>query len=282
MTDLSCLPPLREVIAEHKLSARKTFGQNFLLDENLTDRIARLAGPLKGHDILEIGPGPGGLTRSLVRAGARKVLCVEIDKRFVPALQPLTSIAPVEIVHADALKWNPLGQLNPPIKVVSNLPFNSATPLFARWLESVDWPPFWTSLTLMFQQETAERILADIGSKSYGRLSVLAQWRTQSRLALRVPAAAFVPKPKVNACVIQVRWQQESSDWTNPYILRQITKAAFGQRRKMMRTSLKSLGPDIDSSLRAAGIPPDSRPETITVAQFCQLARQLQREREGS
>ena len=278
MTELSHLPPLREVIAAHQLSARKQLGQNFLFDGNITDKIARLAGPLRGREVLEIGPGPGGLTRSLVRAGARRIVAVEKDSRFLPALQELAASAGnVDIVHGDAFKFDGSAHLGRPARIVSNLPFNAATGLLARWLQSDEWPPFWESLTLMFQQETAARIVARPGSKTYGRLSVMAQWRSRPRLVMTVPAAAFVPRPKVNASVVRIDCCEPPPGAPEVQQLAEMTKAAFGQRRKMLRTSLRRFSPDIETRLEAAGISPDARPETVSIDQFCVLARSIMR-----
>ncbi len=278
MTGLSELPPLREVIAAHRLSARRQLGQNFLLDGNITDKIAALAGPLEGRDVLEIGPGPGGLTRSLVKAGARRVVAVEKDARFLPALRDLAaSAANTVIIHGDALEFDAQAHLARPAKVVSNLPFNAAAKLFSGWMEAREWPPFWESLTLMFQQETAERIIARPGSKTYGRLSVLAQWRSRARLVLKVPAAAFVPRPKVNASVITIDCPRSPPDAPDMLILGELTKAAFGQRRKMLRTSLRHFCPDINACLEETGIDPSARPETVSIDQFRCLARSIPR-----
>ncbi len=273
MTDLSQLPPLREVIARHRLSAKKSLGQNFILDANITDKIARAASPLEGHDVLEIGPGPGGLTRSLIAAGARRVVAVEKDERFMPPLSDLSACAQnLEIVHADAFEIDFRSLLGRPAKVVANLPFNAATALLAGWLESPQWPPFWASLTLMFQRETAERIVARPGSKDYGRLSVLAQWRSRARMLHRIPASAFVPRPKVDAAVVMIDRAWAPADGPDLAALNLITKAAFGQRRKMLRTSLKGLGPNISQALAAAGIHDTARPEAVSVSQFRTLA----------
>ena len=273
MTDLSQLPPLREVIATHRLSAKKSLGQNFILDANITDKIARAAGPLEGHDVLEIGPGPGGLTRSLIAAGARRVVAVEKDKRFIPPLSDLSACAHnLEIMNADAFAIDCQSLLGRPAKVVANLPFNAATALLACWLESPQWPPFWASLTLMFQRETAERIVAGPGSKSYGRLSVLAQWRSRARLLHRIPASAFVPRPKVDAAVVMIDQASAPAGGPDLAALNLITKTAFGQRRKMLRTSLKGLDPNISQVLASAGIRDCARPEAVSVSQFCALA----------
>ena len=276
MTDLTHLPTLREVIAKHKLSAKKSLGQNFILDANINDKIARAAGPLGGHDVLEIGPGPGGLTRSLIAAGARRVVAVEKDARFLPALSELSASAPnLEIVNSDAFEIDCLALLGRPAKVVANLPFNAATGLLAGWLEATRWPPCWASLTLMFQLETAERIVAGPGSKNYGRLSVLAQWRSRVRLLFKVPASAFVPRPKVDAAVIKIDQAAAPANCPDLTALNLITKTAFGQRRKMLRTSLKGLDRNIGQLLAGAGIQETARPDAVSVSQFCALAQSM-------
>lgn len=279
MTEFCQLPPLREVIADHQLSARKSLGQNFLLDANITDKIAVLSGELEGHDVLEIGPGPGGLTRSLVRAGARHIVAIEKDSRFITPLNELADCAGnIKIVHDDALESDHIVKLlAAPIKVIANLPFNVATQLLARWLESNEWPPFWQSLTLMFQEDVARRIVAQPGSKSYGRLSIMSQWRTRARIVLKVPAAAFVPRPKVNAVVVQIDRPREMGV-DDPQIdqLRELTRAVFGQRRKMLRVSLKKFHAQIDEKLHSMGIAPSTRPERLTIEQFRSLAQTLQ------
>lgn len=271
------LPPLREVITTYGLTAHKHLGQNYLLDSNITDKIARLAGPLSGYDVLEIGPGPGGLTRSLIQEGARRVVAVEKDSRFIPALNDLARVAKnLQVIHGDAFDLNLAFHLTNPIKIVSNLPFNSATGLLTRWLESPQWPPFWESMTLMFQQETALRIIAGPGSKSYGRLSILAQWRANTRLVMKISSTAFVPRPKVNAAVIRIDHLNLHTNAPEPLFLSSLTKAAFGQRRKMLRTSLKNFHPQIESHLKKLGLAPDTRPESLSVDEFCLLARLLQ------
>ena len=206
MSQIDGLPPLREVIATHELSAKKALGQNFLFDLNLTAKIARSAGDLSGSDILEIGPGPGGLTRGLLAEGARKVLAIEKDARCLPALAEIAAAYPgrLEVIEGDALKVDPLEHLTPPIKIAANLPYNVGTELLVRWLTPKVWPPFWTSLTLMFQREVAERIVAKPGSKAYGRLAILAQWRTEARIVIDLPPQAFTPPPKVSSAVVHL------------------------------------------------------------------------------
>ena len=271
------LPPLREVIARHGLAARKSLGQNFLLDLNVTARIAHLAGDLAGVDVLEIGPGPGGLTRALLAAGARHVLAVEKDPRCLAPLAELAAACPgrLTVLEGDALALDLRGRLTPPVRVVANLPYNIGTELLVRWLTPDDWPPFWQSLTLMFQREVAERIVAAPGSKAYGRLAILAQWRAEARIVLRLPARAFTPPPKVDSAVVQLTALPAPRHPADPAVLSRVVAAAFGQRRKMLRASLRGLAPDIGRALAAAGIDPTARAEDIPIAGFCALAREL-------
>lgn len=271
------LPPLRNVIARHDLSARKSLGQNFLLDLNVTARIARLAGDLTGTDVLEIGPGPGGLTRALLAAGARHVLAVERDPRCLAPLAEIAAAYPgrLTVQQGDALAFDPAGLLTPPIRIVANLPYNIGTELLVRWLTPPDWPPFWQSLTLMFQREVAERIVAAPGSRAYGRLAILAQWRAEARIVMRLPAQAFTPAPKVDSAVVQLTALPAPRHPADPAVLSRVVAAAFGQRRKMLRSSLRGLSPDIGATLAEAGIDPTARAEEIPLAQFCALARAL-------
>lgn len=271
------LPPLREVIARHGLAARKSLGQNFLLDLNVTARIARLAGDLTDADVLEIGPGPGGLTRALLAAGARHVVAVEKDPRCLAPLAEIAAACPgrLTVLQGDALALDLRGHLTPPVRVVANLPYNIGTELLVRWLTPADWPPFWQSLTLMFQREVAERIVAAPGSKAYGRLAVLAQWRAEARIVLRLPARAFTPPPKVDSAVVQLTALPAPRHPADPAMLSRVVAAAFGQRRKMLRASLRGLAPDIGRALAAAGIDPTARAEDIPIADFCTLAREL-------
>ena len=271
------LPPLRDVIATHNLKAKKALGQNFLLDLNLTSKIARQAAPLEGADVLEVGPGPGGLTRGLLAEGARKVLAIEKDQRCLPALQDIAQHydGRLEVINADALTIDPLTHLRPPIRIVSNLPYNVGTELLVRWLTPVNWPPFWTSLTLMFQREVAERIVAKPGSKSYGRLSILAQWRADARIAMTLPPEAFTPPPKVSSAVVHLEALPQPKFEADPQVLERVTAKAFNQRRKMLRAALKGLAPDIEDRLRLAGIAPTERAEQVSLEAFCALARTL-------
>ncbi len=277
MSAIDNLPPLREVIASHGLSARKALGQNFLLDLNLTAKIARMAGDLTQADVLEIGPGPGGLTRGLLAEGARRVVAVEKDARCLPALAEIAAAYPgrLEVLNEDALEVDWRAQLTPPIKIVANLPYNVGTELLVRWLTPKVWPPAWDSLTLMFQREVAERIVAQPGSKTYGRLAVLAQWRAEARIVMSLPPEAFTPPPKVRSAVVHLtalpapRYEAEAD------LLSKVVAKAFGQRRKMLRASLKGLAPDIEDRIIAAGLTPSDRAEQVPIEGFCALARQL-------
>jgi 16S rRNA (adenine1518-N6/adenine1519-N6)-dimethyltransferase len=275
MSAIDSLPPLREVIAAHGLSAKKALGQNFLLDLNLTAKIARVAGDLSGADVLEVGPGPGGLTRGLLASGARRVVAVEKDARCLPALAQIAEAYPgrLEVIHGDALALDWRAHLEAPIKVVANLPYNVGTELLVRWLTPGTWPPAWTSLTLMFQREVAERIVAQPGSKAYGRLAILAQWRTEARIAMTLPPEAFTPPPKVRSAVVHLTALPVPRFPAEPQILSRVVAAAFNQRRKMLRSALRGLAPDIETRLTEAGIPPTARAEDITLEAFCRLAR---------
>ncbi len=277
MPAIDGLPPLREVIAAHGLSAKKSLGQNFLLDLNLTARIARVAGDLSGSDVLEVGPGPGGLTRGLLAEGARRVLAVEKDARCLPALAQIAAAYPgrLEVLNADALDVDAAAQLSPPIRIVANLPYNVGTELLVRWLTPDDWPPFWQSLTLMFQKEVAERIVAQPGGKAYGRLAILAQWRCDVRIALTLPPEAFTPPPKVHSAVVHLTALSAPRYPADPAMLSRVVAAAFNQRRKMLRASLRGIAPDIENILHSVGIPPTARAEEIGLEAFCALARRL-------
>lgn len=277
MTGIDSLPPLRDVIEAHGIAAKKALGQNFLLDLNLTARIARAAGDLRACDVLEIGPGPGGLTRGLLAEGARHVLAIEKDARCLPALAQIAAAYPgrLTVIEGDALAVDPLAYLTPPIRVSANLPYNIGTELLVRWLTPPVWPPFWQSLTLMFQREVAERIVAQPGSKAYGRLAILAQWRCDVRIVLDLPPQAFSPPPKVSSSVVhlvalpQPRWP------ANPATLSRIVAAGFNQRRKMLRASLRGVAPDIEAHLASVGIAPTERAEQIGIEGFCALARSI-------
>jgi len=278
------LPPLREVIAAHGLRAKKSLGQNFLLDLNLTRRIARAAEP-QGAVIYEVGPGPGGLTRSLLAEGAT-VIAVERDDRCIAALAELAEAYPgrLEIVAADALEMDEATLLRErgvkgPVRIVANLPYNIGTALLIKWLTAEPWPPFWESLTLMFQREVAERVVAQPGGHSYGRLSVLAQWRARAKILFEVSPSAFVPPPKVTSAVLRVTPLGEPVAPARLADLEAVTAAAFGQRRKMLRQSLKTLTADTEAMLREAGIDPTWRAEQLSVAEFAALARAWERQR---
>jgi 16S rRNA (adenine1518-N6/adenine1519-N6)-dimethyltransferase len=269
------LPPLREVIRSHDLRARKSLGQNFLMDLNLTAKIARQAGDLTACDVLEVGPGPGGLTRALLSEGARRVVAVEKDPRCLPALRQVAERyeGRLTILEGDALKLDLTAHLNAPVRVVANLPYNVGTELLIRWLTPATWPPFWDSLTLMFQKEVAARIVAAPGSKAYGRLSILTQWRAQARIVLEIPPQAFTPPPKVTSAVVHIERREEMAFPADEAMLTRIVAAGFGQRRKMLRASLKTIHTDIEGALNAAGIPPTERAENVSIEGFCALAR---------
>ena len=268
------LPPLREVIARHGLSASKALGQNFLLDEQLLDRIAAIPGKLTGKPVLEIGPGPGGLTRALLRAGAR-VTAIEMDRRCLPALAELSEAFPgqLKVIEGDALKIEAAGLFDEPFAVVANLPYNVGTALFTGWLAGEAWPPQWSSLTLMFQAEVAQRIVAEADTDAYGRLAVLAQWRAQAKIAMKVHRSAFTPPPKVMSAVVHVTPADAAED-VSMRVLERVTEAAFGQRRKMLRQSLKGVAGALDA-LQCLGIDSTRRAETLTVEDFVSLARAI-------
>ena len=277
MSQIDTLPPLRDVIAAHGIAARKSLGQNFLLDLNLTAKIARMAGDLTHADVLEVGPGPGGLTRGLLAEGARRVLAVEKDSRCIAALNEIASAYPgrLEIINADALEVDIGDRLQAPIKVAANLPYNVGTELLVRWLTPPVWPPFWESLTLMFQREVAQRITAAPGSKAYGRLAILAQWRTDAHIALELPPEAFSPAPKVSSAVVHLTALPAPRFEADAAILSRVVAAAFNQRRKMLRSALKGVDPAIEEHLRSAGIAPTERAEQVGLEAFCALARVL-------
>jgi 16S rRNA (adenine1518-N6/adenine1519-N6)-dimethyltransferase len=268
------LPPLREVIARHGLSASKALGQNFLFDEQLLDRIAAIPGSLAGQDVLEVGPGPGGLTRALLRAGAR-VTAIEMDRRCLPALAEVDAAFPgqLRVIEGDALKIDPATLFAGPYHVVANLPYNVGTALFTGWLSGEAWPPQWSSLTLMFQEEVARRIVAVPDTSAYGRLAVLAQWRSRVKLAMKVHRSAFTPPPKVMSAIVHVE-PSSAPEGVAMRVLERVTEAGFGQRRKMMRQSLKGV-PGALEALDALGIDSQRRAETLSVAEFVSVAKAL-------
>jgi len=268
------LPPLREVIARHGLSASKALGQNFLLDEQLLDRIAAIPGDLTDADVLEVGPGPGGLTRALLRAGAH-VTAIEMDRRALPALAELETAFPGKLraIEGDAMKIAPEGLFESAYHIVANLPYNVGTALFVGWLSGEAWPPRWSSLTLMFQHEVAQRIVASPDTDAYGRLAVLAQWRSTARIATKVHRSAFTPPPKVMSAIVHVV-PAAMPEGVSARMLERVTEAAFGQRRKMLRQSLKGLPHALDA-LTTLGIAAERRAETLSVAEFVALARAL-------
>jgi 16S rRNA (adenine1518-N6/adenine1519-N6)-dimethyltransferase len=272
---IDTLPPLREVIATHDLRAKKSLGQNFLLDLNLTAKIARIAGDLSECDVLEIGPGPGGLTRGLLAEGARRVVAIEKDARCLPALAEIAAAYPdrLSVLNDDALAVDWAAHLKPPIRIIANLPYNVGTELLIRWLIPPVWPPQWSSLTLMFQREVAERIVAREGSKAYGRLAVLAQWRCEARIALNLPPEAFTPPPKVSSAVVHLTALETPKFPADQKVLERVVAKAFNQRRKMLRAALKGLCPDIEDRILAAGLRPTDRAETVSLEGFCALAR---------
>ena len=275
---LTDLPPLRDVIRDLGLTAKKSLGQNFILDLNLTGRIARSAGPLKGVTIIEVGPGPGGLTRALLAEGAAKVIAVEKDRRCLPALEAIAAHWPgrLEIVAGDAqtTDWRSLLAPGETARIVANLPYSVATPLLTGWLKTEPWPPWWDRMALMFQREVAERIVARAGEKSYGRLAILSQWRCETRILFHLPARAFTPPPKVSSAVVEFRPKDKPFNAGRADVLERLTAAAFGQRRKMLRTSLKSM-PGAIEALEVLGINPSARAEEIGVEDFCRLSAML-------
>ena len=281
MGQIDDLPPLRDVIATHGLDAKKSLGQNFLLDLNLTSRIARAAAPLDDCTVLEIGPGPGGLTRALLAAGAKRVVAIEKDTRCLPALAEISDYheGRLEVIEGDALKIDPVAIAGgDKIKIVANLPYNVGTQLLVNWITQPEWPPFWSSLTLMFQKEVGERIVAKPGSKAYGRLGVLAGWRTTGGMLFDLNPKAFTPPPKVTSTVIQLM-PRDNPLPCSLKMLEQVTAAAFGQRRKMLRASLKSLGGPAEDLIEAAGLLPTSRAEEIDIEGFVRLANAYEKAR---
>ena len=276
---LSALPPLRKVIADQGLSARKSLGQNFLLDLNLTRRIARSGGPLEDHHIVEIGPGPGGLTRAILEEGARHLTVIERDHRAIPALQSIADAANnrLTIIEGDALDvdYNKIAETGVPARVIANLPYNIATPLLTNWLSDPHWPSWWQSLTLMFQREVAERIAAQPGTKAYGRLSVLTAWRCSARILFNVPARAFTPPPKVTSSVVRLEPREDAAN-VSVGSLERVTKAAFGQRRKMLRSSLKPILREPETILDQLAIDPELRAESVPAEKFVEMARMIE------
>ena len=273
--DPAALPPLREVIARHGIAAKRSLGQNFILDLNLTRRIARAAGPLEAGSVIEVGPGPGGLTRALLEEGAAHVVAIERDRRCLAALGELAAAYPgrLELVEGDALKLDPAALTPEPRRIVANLPYNIATALLLRWLDRIG---EYQSLTLMFQREVAERLVATARSPAYGRLSVIVQWLTLPKILFDLPPRAFVPSPKVTSSVVSLKPRAMPLARTEKAALERITAAAFGQRRKMLRSSLRTLGVPVEPLLATTGIAPTARAEELSVADFCALARALQ------
>jgi 16S rRNA (adenine1518-N6/adenine1519-N6)-dimethyltransferase len=271
------LPPLRAVIAEHGLSAKRQLGQNFLLDLNLTAKIARVAGDIRACDVLEVGPGPGGLTRGLLATGARRVVVVEKDPRCIPALEEIAAAYPgrLTVLEGDALTLDMSAYLTPPYRIIANLPYNIGTELLIRWLTPPVWPPAWDSLTLMFQKEVAERIVARPRTEHYGRLALLAQWRCDAGIAMTLPPEAFTPAPKVHSAVVHLTALPRPRYPADGAVLFRLTAMAFNQRRKMLRSSLRGAAPGIEDHLIAAGISPTRRAEEISLEQFCALARSV-------
>lgn len=277
MSAIDDLPPLRDVIKRHALSARKSLGQNFLLDLNLTARIARAAGPLDDAVVIEVGPGPGGLTRALLAMGAKRVIAVERDERAVGALQEISDRYPgrLEIINADATRFDPRPLLGTArAKIVANLPYNIATTLLIDWLSIEPWPPWYDAMVLMFQREVAERIVARENEEAYGRLGVLSNWRAETKILFDISPAAFVPQPKVTSSVVRLI-PRDNPEACDRRALEQVAAAAFGQRRKMLRQSLKSLPADPALLTAAAGIDPTRRAETVPISGFVAMAREL-------
>jgi len=273
------LPPLREVIRAAGLTAKKSLGQNFLLDLNLTRRIARAAGPLEGATVVEVGPGPGGLTRALLLEGAAKVIAIERDERCLPALQEIAAAYPgrLEIVAADAREVDYANlPLIPPARLVANLPYSVGTPLLISWLKTEPWPPWFDRLVLMFQREVADRIVAKPRTKDYGRLAVLCQWRTHPRILFKLPPEAFTPKPKIESAVVEFVPKDRPEPSCDVSQLEKVTAAAFGQRRKMLRASLRQITPEAEALLERLGIDPKARAEELPIGDFCRMANALE------
>jgi len=271
------LPPLKDVISRHQLRAKKSLGQNFLLDLNLTSKIARYAGNLDQFDILEIGPGPGGLTRSLLNEGARKVVAIEKDSRCIEALEEIQATFPgrLKLLQGDALSTNASEHLADQVRIIANLPYNIGTELLVRWLTSKTWPSFWQSMTLMFQKEVANRIVASPGSKAYGRLSVMSQWRCDTKIAFHVPASAFTPPPKVESTLVHFESLKEPKFPAEVEVLEFVVSKAFNQRRKMLRGALKGYFQNVEEGLLSIGVLPTKRAEDITVQEYCAMSQIL-------
>ena len=271
------LPPLKDVISKHKLSPKKSLGQNFLRDLNLTSKIARYAGNLEQSDVLEIGPGPGGLTRSLLNEGARKVVAIEKDTRCIAALEEVQTqfAGKLKIVQGDALSTEVRQYLTQPVQIIANLPYNIGTELLVRWLNSTTWPSFWQSMTLMFQKEVANRIVASPGSKAYGRLSVMAQWRCNTKIAFSIPATAFTPPPKVESSIVHFEALKEPRFPAEVNKLEFVVSKAFNQRRKMLRGALKGHFKNVEEGLLTIGVVPTKRAENVTIQEFCLMAQIL-------
>ena len=271
------LPPLKDVISRHQLRAKKSLGQNFLLDLNLTSKIARYAGNLDQFDILEIGPGPGGLTRSLLNEGARKVVAIEKDSRCIEALEEIQATFPgrLKLLQGDALSTNASEHLADPVRIIANLPYNIGTELLVRWLTSKTWPSFWQSMTLMFQKEVANRIVASPGSKAYGRLSVMSQWRCDTKIVFNVPSSAFTPPPKVESTLVHFEALKEPKFPAEVEVLEFVVSKAFNQRRKMLRGALKGYFQNVEEGLLSIGVLPTKRAEDITVQEYCAMSQIL-------
>ena len=276
---METLPPLKDVISKYKISAKKSLGQNFLLDPNLTSKIARSAGNLEKSDVLEIGPGPGGLTRSLLNEGARKVVAIEKDTRCIAALEEIQTYFPgrLKLLQGDALSTEVRQYLTHPVRIIANLPYNVGTELLIIWLNSTKWPSFWQSMTLMFQKEVANRIVASPGSKAYGRLSVMAQWRCNVRIAFNIAATAFTPPPKVESTIVHFEALTEPRFPADLKKLEYVVSKAFNQRRKMLRGALKGHFKNIEEGLLAIGVEPTKRAENVTIEEFCLMAKVLVR-----
>ena len=274
MTAIDKLPAISAVIKKYKLNAKKNLGQNFLLDLNLTAKIARSCKELAESTIIEIGPGPGGLTRGLLSENAKKIIAIEKDARCIPALTEIAEYYPgkLEIIQGDALTYRIPSDTASPVHIFSNLPYNIGTVLLTKWLDPPDWPPIWNSLTLMFQKELAERLIAQPGSKQYGRLSILTQWRSDPRIILRLSSKEFFPRPKVDSAVVQIKRLKEPRFPAKSSTLTKLVSKAFNQRRKMLRTSLKNYIPNVVETLELANISPSNRAENLSVEQYCNLA----------